>query len=119
MADLRFPAPESFMSSIFGRHFLSFPFLSVAAAVALSASVVLPAGTADLVGGYRPPAAKGNRHYVWTRNVNEECGLLKVTQSEQSRIVRICAPILNLKPNPTRGTFSGDSGGGSSYTVTQ
>jgi len=91
----------------------------VAAAVALSASAVLPAVAVDLVGGYYPPAARGNRHYFRTTYANEKCGLLKVTQSEQSRIVRICTPILNLKPNPTRGTSSGDAGDGSSYTVTQ
>ena len=93
--------------------------LSVAAAIALGICSVAPAGAADLVGGYYPPAAKGQRHYVRTAYVNEECGLLKVTQSGSSRIVRICTPVLDLRPAPTRGTSSGDAGNGSSFTVTQ
>lgn len=102
------------MSSVLGKHFLSF-----AAGFALLASGVVSATAADLAGGYYPPPAKGQRHYVQTAYANEECGLLKVTQSGYSRIVRICAPVLNLKPAPTRGTSSGDGGDGSSFTITQ
>ncbi len=102
------------MSIVFGKKSLSF-----AAAIALGTVSVLPAAAADLVGGYYPPAAKGQRHYVRTTYVNEECGLLKVTQSGSSRIVRICSPVLDLKPAPTRGSSTGDAGNGSSFTVTQ
>ena len=102
------------MSIVFGKHLLS-----IAAATALGAFAVLPASAADLVGGYYPPAAKSQRHYVRTAYVNEECGLVKVTPSGQSRIVRICSPVLDLAPAPTRGTSSGDAGNGSSFTVTQ
>lgn len=100
------------MSTVFAKHCLP-----IAAAIALGAFPVLPATAADLVGGYYPPAAK--RQYAHTAYAGEECGLLKVTQSEQSRIVRICSPVLDLKPTPTRGTSTGDAGDGSSFTVTQ
>lgn len=102
------------MSIVFGKYSLS-----VAAVIAIGAFTAGSASAADLVGGYYPPAAKGQRHYVRTAYVNEECGLLKVTQSSQSRIVRICSPVLDLRPAPTRGSSSGDAGDGSSFTVTQ
>jgi hypothetical protein len=106
--------PESFMSIVFGKYSLS-----IAAVMVFGAAAALPAGAADLVRGYYPPAAKSQRHYVRTAYANEECGLLKVTQSGYSRIVRICSPVLDLRPAPTRGTSSGDAGNGSSFTVTQ
>lgn len=103
------------MSIVFGRYSLS-----LAAAVALTATAILPAHAADMVGGYYPPAAKSYRqHAVRTAYRNEECGLLKVTQSQQSRIVRICTPVLDLTPSPSSGSSSGDVGNGSSFTVTQ
>jgi hypothetical protein len=113
-ADPRSFRPESFMSIVTGKYSLS-----VAAAIALGICSAAPAGAADLVGGYYPSAAMSQRHYVQTAYANEECGLLRVTQSGQSRIVRICSPVLNLKPTPTRGTSTGDGGDGSSFTITQ
>lgn len=71
---------------------------------------------ADLAGGYRERPRVVRTTYV-RRNI-QECSLLRVTEWDQSRIVEVCYPPLDLRPTRARGS-SGDFFGGSSFTVTQ
>lgn len=92
-----------------------FSLSTVAAAGALLATS-MSAGAADMVGG----SYKSSRqHAVQTAYANEECELLNVTQSGSARTVRICHPVFDVKPAPTKGSSTGDAGDGSSFTVTQ
>jgi hypothetical protein len=100
---------------------ISLRMLSLPAGAALMAlfAASVPAGAADMAGGYYPPAAKtSGRHVVATTYANEECELLSVTQSGQARTVRICHPVVDVQPVRSRSS-SGDAGNGSSFTITQ
>lgn len=101
---------------------ISLRMLSLSAAAVLGSLFIgsVAAGAADMAGGYYPQAGKASRQHVASAAyANEECELLAVTQAEQSRTVRICHPIVDVKPTPTKGSSSGDAGNGSSFTVTQ
>ncbi|AYD01771.1 hypothetical protein [Neorhizobium sp. NCHU2750] len=101
---------------------ISMRMLSLSAAAAISALFLgsVSAGAADMVSGHYPSAPKASRQHVASASyANEECELLTVTQTGQARTVRICHPVVDVKPMKTNGSSSGDAGDGSSYTITQ
>ena len=95
---------------------VKFPTVLLLSMVATAASQQ-SAGAADLPESYRERPRVVRTTYISRQNL--ECSLLRVTEQDGSRIVRVCYPPLDLRPSVGGGSSSGDVFDRSSFTVTQ